>query len=179
MTIATHPPSLKAPLSRELFEAYTKLIHQVSALSEKQFFAKTFKGTGGIVSPADLLAYQIGWGHLLIEWYESGIHNRQMIMPGEGFSRWEYTAIAKHFYQKYATCTLSELKNAFHLTVQRVIDMIEKEYATGHLDALGVWGWCQLQSGKEWPLSKWIKINTIAPYKRALKILKEKSDVVT
>lgn len=171
--IDTQHIPLHAPISKEIFQAYTKLMESVSHLPDKQFREKRLEGTGGLISIADLLAYQIGWGSLVIQWYESGIHNQPMIMPGDGFSKWDYTAIAKYFYQKYALLNPIELKAIFHSTVERLIDITECEFVSGRLDQLGVWCWCRLQSGKEWPLSKWIQINTVAPYKRAMTMIKK------
>jgi hypothetical protein len=56
---------------------------------------------------------------------------------------------------------------AFEGVVAEIIALVETEYATGNLEKEGVWGWCTLKSGKHWPLSKWVQVNTVAPYKRA------------
>lgn len=71
-------------------------------------------GTGGKVSITDHIAYQIGWGKCLIGWYESGIKGEVPIMPGEGFSIWDYTAIARHFYKKYQYHHRDEQNQVFH-----------------------------------------------------------------
>ena len=52
-------------------------------------------------SVADLIAYQMGWGKWVIQWYEAGANGEKPQKPGEGFSVWDYTEIAKHFYEKY------------------------------------------------------------------------------
>jgi hypothetical protein len=57
--------------------------------------------------------------------------------------------------------------------VDRIVEIIETEFAAGTLDTLGVWPWCTLRSGKQWPLSKWIQINTVAPFKRAQQLIKK------
>ena len=63
---------------------------------------KIIDGTGGIISVNNLLSYQIGWDNLLINWYESGIKGKIIVMPGEGFDKWDYTGLALHFYKKYS-----------------------------------------------------------------------------
>ena len=55
--------------------------------------------------------------------------------------------------------------------VIEIVQIVEQESVSGNLDKLGVWKWCNLKSGKQWPLRKWIRVNTIAPYKRAYKLL--------
>ncbi len=94
-------------------------------------------------------------------------------MPGEGFTTWDYSAIAQHFYQKYSQGRPADIKQKFDDVVQKIITIIEKELALDRLDKAGIWSWCTLKSGKEWPLSKWIIVNTVAPYKRARNFLKK------
>lgn len=92
-------------------------------------------------------------------------------MPGEGFSKWDYVGLAKHFYEKYQFKNPMEQEKEFFKFIQVILDITENEFENGNLDRLGVWSWCTLSSGKQWPLSKWIKINTVSPYKRAISLL--------
>lgn len=140
-------------------------------ISQRQ--KKLIEGTGGKVSVSDLIAYQIGWGKCLIRWYEAGIEGKVSEMPGEGFSKWDYVAIAKHFYQKYAYDAADEQLKIFQKTATQILEITQKEHQTGNLDREGVWPWCTLASGKKWPLSKWIQVNTVAPYKRAIQLIKK------
>lgn len=163
---------LKAPLSLEILKTYNALITVIAQTSKTSFLKKQYDGTGGLVSVADLIAYQIGWGSLLLQWYKSGINKENFVMPGDGFDAWQYKEIALHFYQKYAELTQEQLLKKFDETVQKIIMMVEHEYVADNLDAKGVWEWCTLQSGKEWSLSKWVQVNTVAPYKRATALIK-------
>lgn len=149
------------------------MINLITSIPVSSRILKQIEGTGGQVSIIDLIAYQIGWGKCLIEWYEFGIKGESPLMPREGFSTWDYTAIARHFYQKYQYHYHDEQSQVFHQVVLQLLDIVEKEHHTGNLDRIGVWSWCTLQSGKQWPLSKWIKINTSSPYKRAHQLIKK------
>lgn len=122
---------------------------------------------------ADLIAYQIGWGKCLIRWYEAGIQGEMPKMPGEGFLTWDYTGLAQHFYQTYQFDNAEEQMRIFHQTVLRILEIVETEHQTGNLDQMGVWPWCTLPSGKKWPLSKWIRVNTASPYKQAARLIKK------
>lgn len=168
---------LQAPLSLMIIKEHEKLMHAISLVAETGFRSKKYIGTGGQVSAADIIAYQIGWGKLLISWYEAGIEGTTCAMPGGGFNTWDYTNIALHFYTQYAKLSPEELKQEFEDVMQKIISITEKEYTFGRLEKNGVWTWCTLQSGKEWPLSKWITVNTVAPYKRARTLLKKKKTV--
>ena len=161
------------PLSQDIQKAYDQLIKTVSSVPAAKRSTKMIEGTGGRISISHLIAYQIGWGRCLIRWYETGIKGEQPEMPGDGFSKWDYVAIAKHFYQKYGYDASNQQMKVFHETVSQILEITQKEQQTGNLDQEGIWPWCTLSSGKKWPLSKWIRINTISPYKRANQLIKK------
>jgi hypothetical protein len=152
------------------FEKLQELIRLVPA-SQRQL--KAIEGTGGMVSVSDLVAYQIGWGTLLIGWYEAGKQGKMPEMPGEGFATWDYSGLASHFYKKYSYDGGVKQDAEFEKVVQRLIAVADVEHQHGNLERTGVWEWCRLKSGKEWPLSKWMQINTVAPYKRAAVLIRK------
>lgn len=158
---------LKAPLSLEIQREYERLKKLIAPIPAPFRMLKEMEGTGGKVSVADLIAYQIGWGQCVIRWYEAGIKGEMPAMPCVGFSTWDYVAIAQHFYQKYHYDHMDQQDQIFDQIVRQLLDIIEKEHQTGRLEQTGIWSWCTLQSGKQWPLSKWIRINACSPYKRA------------
>lgn len=95
-------------------------------------------------------------------------------MPGERFSTWDYTGLAQHFYKKYSQLTPEQLKQKFFDIVTKIIEITEQEFSSNNLDKLGIWPWCRLKSEKEWPLNKWTRVNSVAPYKRAQIIIRQK-----
>lgn len=159
-------------LAQELQESYNTLIDLILSLSPALYSVKKIQGTGGAVSVINILAYQIGWGNLLVYWYESGLLYHHFDMPAPGFLKWDYVALAHHFYEKYESDVETQIRDLQKL-VQKIIALVEKEHKAGNLDTLGVWNWCTLPSGKKWPLSKWVKVNTVSPYKRALSLIKK------
>src|SRR5438105_7789241 len=90
-----------APLSKQIQQEYNKLVALISLIDKTHRLNHDIEGAGGTVSIADSIAYQIGWGKLLISWYETGVQGKMPAMPGEGFTKWDYVGLAKHFYQKY------------------------------------------------------------------------------
>ena len=160
-------------LSQDIHREYNRLVKSITDIPLSVRTLKIIDGTGGKVSPADLIAYQIGWGHCLIRWYEAGINGKIPEMPGEGFSTWNYVGIARHFYQKYQYDSAETQMTIFHRVVLRILEIVDVENQKGNLDALGIWPWCTLPSGKQWPFSKWVKINTSSPYKRASSLIKK------
>jgi hypothetical protein len=164
---------MKTKLSQDIQLEFNRLVLAIENVIPSNRILKIIQGTGGNVSVADLIAYQIGWGKCVIRWYEAGIKKEIPEMPGEGFSKWNYIAIAKKFYKKYAHDSSDEQMKIFKQVVFQILEIIQKEQLTGNLDRTGVWPWCALSSGKLWPLSKWIRVNTAAPYKRATQLIKK------
>lgn len=162
----------QVPLSISIQKEYNKLVDMLSHIPEKSRLPKVLDGTGGKVSVADLVAYQIGWGTLFIGWYEAGLDGRMPVMPGDGFTKWDYVGLANLFYAKYHYDGAQRQERELHTIVHRILEIVETEHKTENLDKLGVWAWCTLPSGTQWPLSKWIQVNTVAPYKRATTLLR-------
>lgn len=163
----------RAPLSNRIAQHYTMLAQVVSAIDCSYTMSKQYEWTGGKVSIVDMIAYHIGWGKLLISWYEAGIKGEAIIMPGAGFSTWDYVGLARYFYQTYGYDGCYEQSAIFRTVVTRIIEITEYEYETNNLDKIGVWSWCTLPSGKQLPLSKWVQVNTVAPYKRSAAVIKK------
>lgn len=159
-------------LSKNIQESYNALIQTVAQVPEADWTLKNIHFGTEIISPQNLIAYQVGWGKLLLSWYTAGIQGMQPIMPGEGFTAWNYKRIAHHFYTTYMNYKPQELCQDFQRTVLSIIEISEKESLSGNLDKIDVWAWCTLASGRAWPLAKWVQINTVAPYKRARTVLK-------
>lgn len=160
-------------LSQDIQHEYNRLVKIITLIPPSVRTLKIIEGTGGKVSVGDLIAYQIGWGLWLIRWYETGIQGEIPKMPCDGFSTWDYLSIAQHFYQTYQFSGTDEQLRVFHQVVLRILEIVEAENQTGNLDRAGVWLWCTLASGKQWPLSKWIRVNTASPYKRAAQLIKK------
>lgn len=161
------------PLVRDILREYRRLVEFVNRIPPSARKLKTIDGTGGMVSVADLIAYQIGWGQSVIRWVQAGIRGEMPEMPGNGFSTWNYIGIAQHFYRTYQFDEAVEQMQCFEQTVLSILEIVKREEKAGNLDRIGVWPWCTLPSGKEWPLSKWIRVNTASPYKRAFSLIKK------
>lgn len=164
---------MHSDLIQEILIQKDQLVRMIACTPVPNRTLKVINGTGGNVSIADLIAYQIGWGKWLIRWYEEGIRGETQPMPGDGFLSWDYVAIARYFYQKHQYDSFNQQMQVFDNVVGQIIEIIKTEHQANQLDKIGVWDWCTLSSGKKWPLSKWIRINTASPYKRAVFLIKK------
>lgn len=165
--------TFKTPLSQEIQLEYNKLLKAALQVPEHYGSAKSIEGTAGKISVNDIIAYQIGWAKALLGWYQAGIEGKKPQMPGFGFTKWDYAGLAQYFYAHFHYDDGDQQLEHFHQAVQQIISIVEKEYKSGNLDAIGVWQWCTLPSGKQWPLEKWIRVNTVAPYKRANELIRK------
>lgn len=160
-------------LSSAIVHEYHRLMNVVRSLDTSARKLKSIEWTAGNASVNDIIAYLIGWGNLLIGWYQAGLRAEIPQMPGEGFFKWDYVGLAKHFYTKYQYDTTEQQDQAFESVVVKIIEIVEHESTTGNLDIKGMWGWQTLPSGAVWSLHKWITVNTVAPYKRATTAIKK------
>lgn len=115
----------------------------------------------GNISACDVLAYQIGWGRLLIGWYEAGKVGINPTLPAEGFKWNQLGELAKHFYEVHKNDTIEQLIQQFQSNF-RDIETIINENSNDQLYKLNVYIWTGI-----WPLGRWINVNTSSPYKSA------------
>lgn len=162
-----------APLSKAIKKEYNALASLIDTIPSSGQSKKNIEGPGGLVSINNLIAYQIGWGKSIIDWYKTGLKKQPVQMPGHVFDTWNYVGLAQLFYKKYQYDSGIKQKKEFLKTVLAILEIVEHEYIQTNLDKSGVWDWCTLTSGKKWPLSKWIQVNTVAPYKRARALIKK------
>lgn len=151
-------------LSEEIRRSYQQLLKLISKIKSRT--QKQIMYLGEKISPNDIIAYHIGWGKLLIGWYEAGIAGVMPQMPGDGFDKWDYKGLAHYFFKMYHYDDGDEQLAVFDQIVETIISFVEKEHQLHNLDKKHAWPWLTLKSGQSWPLSKWVRVNTVAPYKR-------------
>ena len=155
--------------AQKLISLHTQFVLLVKNLPEDLTHKKIIEGfVKEETSICNVISYLIGWGNMLIEWYEQGLTGKDFVMPGQGFAKWDYAKIAQHFFQKYHQNTLTQQLALLEKTISQIVSIIKKEDTHGNIEKLGVWKWCTLKSGTQWPLSKWITVNSTAPCTRAI-----------
>lgn len=161
----TSLPSSKAELLAKFKDAYKSLHAELYELSEIE--SRVSQLEGGI-SICDLLAYQIGWGKLLLGWEQAEQNGERPAMPAKGYKWNQLGALASLFYQTYHPYSFEQLRIEFdklaHDLIQMIDNMREEE-----LCLLKQRQW----AGEKWPLVKWIQVNTIAPYSAARKKIRQ------
>ncbi|MEK3785355.1 ClbS/DfsB family four-helix bundle protein [Paenibacillus sp. FSL K6-1230] len=112
-------------------------------------------------TPAQMLAYQLGWMKLVKQWEEQELAGQEVSMPLEGYKWNQLGELYRHFYKQYENHTLEEMTIEFkadialyHAWIQSLPD--EELFKQGYRQWTG--------KLPQWPIARWIHINTIAPF---------------
>lgn len=116
-------------------------------------------------TPAENLAYQVGWTTLLLQWEQDETEGRVVHTPAEGYKWNQLGALYSLFNEKYACQSLVALRAQLKqnvLTICNMLDrMSEDEVFEPHQRK-----WADDATAKAvWPVYKFIHVNTVAPFK--------------
>lgn len=152
-------PINKRELLNSLQAAYSKLVEEAAGIPSG---LERDPGVEGGISPCDLIAYQIGWGRLLLSWDDIETQGEIAEMPAPGFKWNQLGLLADSFYEEQHDQTLEQLLGKFGALVGQIRLHIESN-SEETLFGVGKRHW----AGQKWPLAKWIQVNTVAPYESA------------
>jgi len=153
-TISTN----KDDLSKSIEDAFHKLISDYKKISldyiQINEIEGNFKNTK--INVSDTLSYLIGWGRLVLKWYDKKSKNLEVDFPESGFKWNELGSLAQHFYLSYKQYSYSELLLEFENTINSILKLISS------LDNDELYGsnWY-----KNYTLGRMIQLNTSAPMK--------------
>lgn len=114
-------------------------------------------------SPAQMIAYQLGWMNLILLWEEKNKNNETVITPSENYKWNNLSGLYQSFYKKYENYSIKKLIAEFNITVKKITDLIEI-YTEEELFEQNQRQWAS-STPSNWPIWKWIHINTVAPFK--------------
>ena len=149
---------------RDLLEAkettFTALMTDLERVPARAAGHATLDGhvSGAQMSPANLVAYLIGWNRLVLKWLAQDDRGDPVTFPETGFKWNQLGALAEKFYADHADLNweagLAELQAAKSNLIDAVIDRSDQELY-GH-------PWY----GKH-TKGRMIQLNTSSPYKNA------------
>ena len=151
----------KEELKREIKKSYEKYIVEFSDIPNKN---KNKKNSEVDRTPAENLAYQVGWTTLLLQWennYKLGI---EVKTPSDYFKWNQLGELYQWFTNKYAHFSLLELRELLDKNIKQIYEMIdsmtEEELFRPHQRK-----WAdQATKTAIWEVYKFIHINTVAPF---------------
>ncbi len=153
------PPADKNQLMENIRTAHTRLYRELETIPQELTREKSMDNNH---SPCDLVAYQIGWGRLLLSWEQREQQGLPTEMPAPGYKWNQLGLLADSFYKAHASQPLEQLLANFQALV-RELEAFIGNCSHNTLFEIGQRHW----AGPRWPLVKWIQVNTIAPYNSA------------
>lgn len=150
----------KRELIEEIQKQATLFIEEFSDIEDEQ---KDTLVEGVDRSPAQMIAYQLGWMNLLLSWEERELRGELVKTPHETYKWNNLGGLYAGFYEQYHHLTMQQLKDEFHAAVARVEVMVES-LSDSDLFEPGSRQWAS-STPANWPVWKWVHINTAAPFK--------------
>ncbi|UDI77894.1 ClbS/DfsB family four-helix bundle protein [Staphylococcus taiwanensis] len=119
--------------------------------------------TGIDRTPAQMIAYQLGWLNLIQSWEKDNKNNKSVVTPSPNYKWNNLGGLYQEFYQTYSNYTLEQLIDQFNKEVDSMIDLINSlDNKTLFESDKRQWA---SSTPSKWPVWKWIHINTVAPFK--------------
>ena len=114
-------------------------------------------------TPAQMIAYQLGWMNLIIDWENKEKEGRNVITPAPNYKWNNLSGLYEDFYNQYKEYSLDELRVSFLKTEEKMIELINT-YTDTELFEPGKRKWAS-STPSNWAIWKWVHINTVAPFK--------------
>lgn len=115
-------------------------------------------------SPAENLAYQVGWTTLILKWEKDEEEGLEVKTPTDNFKWNQLGELYQCFNENYAHLSIRELKNILEENIDSIYEMIDsmsdEELFEPHMRK-----WADDATKKAvWEVYKFIHINTVAPF---------------
>lgn len=153
-------PHDKVSLQTAMEGSYAKLSQALSDIPAAAINIKNLAGHAKDtqMSIANLLAYLIGWGTLVLKWHRRDQAGMAIDFPETGYQWNELGALAQKFYQDYEGLDYAALQAQLKDNHEQLLQLVE---TTSNAELYGK-AWY-----KKYPLGRMIQLNTAAPYKNA------------
>lgn len=151
----------KEDLKKEINKAYEKYILEFLDIPEK---LKDKKNNDIDRTPAENLAYQIGWTTLLLKWEKDSKLGLEVKTPSDKF-KWNQLGELYHWFTKeYSHLSLMELKTILNKNIENIYKMIDS-MSEDELFKTHQRKWADdATKTAVWEVYKFIHINTVAPF---------------
>ena len=113
-------------------------------------------------TPAQMLAYQLGWMDLLLGWERDEQSGREVVTPAPGY-RWNRLGdLYDSFDEQWRNTSLPRFQEAFRNRVDDVVALVTS-LSREELFTSGQRAWAS-STPSAWPVATWVHINTVAPF---------------
>lgn len=151
----------KEELKAEIEKSYKKYILEFDSIPE----ALKDKNVADVDrTPAENLAYQVGWTTLLLKWEKDERNGLPVKTPSDKFKWNQLGELYKWFTGTYGKLSLEELKDRLEENINSVYKMIDSmsddELFNPHMRK-----WAdEATKTATWEVYKFIHVNTVAPF---------------
>ncbi|MGG9986157.1 ClbS/DfsB family four-helix bundle protein [Lactiplantibacillus plantarum] len=145
-------------LITQIKSSYTKFIAEFDVIPNQQ---RDLLVDNVDKSPSQMLAYQIGWLTLLLSWESDEKQGKTVVTPAPKYKWNNLGGLYQQFYQEYGQQTLDSQRKQLDQLVIQVCQWLSTLNQTEFL-GVGQRQWANNQA--QWPIWKWIHINTVAPF---------------
>lgn len=151
----------KEELKSEINKSFGKYISEFENISEAM---KDKRVTEVDRTPAENLAYQVGWTTLVLKWEEDERMGLQVKTPSDKFKWNQLGELYQWFTDTYSHLSLQELKIKLNENINSIYAMIdslsEEELFKPHMRK-----WAdEATKTAVWEVYKFIHVNTVAPF---------------
>ncbi|WP_342399857.1 ClbS/DfsB family four-helix bundle protein [Weizmannia sp. FSL W8-0676] len=101
--------------------------------------------------------------NLILSWEQDNKEGKNVITPAPDYKWNNLGGLYQSFYDKYANDSIETLIELFNQDVHKIIQLVES-YNDQELFEQGGSQWAS-STPSNWPIWKWIHINTVAPFK--------------
>ena len=112
----------KEELKDEIKKTYTKFIAEFDNILEEM---KDLRVEDGDRTPAENLAYQVGWTTLVLGWEQDERNGLEVKTPSDQFKWNQLGELYQWFTDTYASLSLQELKAMLDTNIQGIYEMID------------------------------------------------------
>ncbi len=149
-------PKNKDELQKSIIVAFKKILIDYSTIpsqiSRETGISGNVKGTE--ISVCDTISYLIGWGKLVLKWYDLKSKNQPVDFPETGYKWNELGQLAQQFHSEYHDWSYDKLIKEFTTTTDRILILVES------LDNKKLYGETWFE---KYTLGKMIQFNTSSP----------------
>ena len=152
----------KEELKDEIKKTYTKFIAEFDNIPEEM---KDLRAEDVDRTPAENLAYKVGWTTLVIKWESDERKGIPVKTPSDNFKWNQLGELYQWFTDTYAQLSLQELKDRLNENINSIYAMIDslsdEELFKPHMRK-----WADdATKTAVWEVYKFIHVNTVAPFK--------------
>lgn len=113
-------------------------------------------------TPVQMIAYQLGWLNLLLQWERLEQQGLTVVTPHPDYKWNRLGGLYEDFYNQYKNHSLQELRESFQEAVEQIL-LLTESFTEDELFQPGGRTWSS-STPSNWPIWKWIHINTVAPF---------------